>query len=129
MLIEAWERLRGYDKWTPAVATVQSATLSRIDVGSKKSPVAVGWESASKIIWQDENQTEHAAIFQAYEESPLYQLCEGDTVNIRYNPANPSEYYLPGLLQSKVTRTWKLALYTVALIVLGIAFLMFLLAR
>src|SRR5580692_5856542 len=123
MLIELFARLRGYDKWTPAVATVQSTTLSRVgDVGNDKSKpaLALGWESACKIKWQDRNQIEHTAVFQAFEESPLYQLCEGDTVNIRFNPAKPSEYYLPGLIQSGLTRTWKLTVYALMLIILGI---------
>ena len=131
MLIEAWEHLRGYDKWTMTVATVQSTTLSRIDIGSdkSKSPVTVGWESICKISWQDKSQIEHTAVFPAYEESPLYQLCEGDAVNIRYNPAKPSDYYLPELIQSRLTRTWKLTLYMLAIALLGIAFLVFLFAH
>jgi hypothetical protein len=105
MLIEARERLRGYDKWTMTVATVQSTTLSRIDIGSdkSKSPVTVGWESICKINWQDKSQFEHTAVFPAYAESPLYQLCEGDAVNIRYDPEKPSDYYLPELIQSRLT--------------------------
>ena len=80
MLIELWERLRGYGKWTPAVATVQSTTSSPVgEIGSDKSqrPVALGSDSICKIRWLDLNQKEHTAEFQAFEESPLYQLFEG----------------------------------------------------
>jgi hypothetical protein len=59
----------------------------------------------------------------------FYQLCEGDTVNIRFNPAKPSEYYLPGLIQSEFTRTWKLTVWALLLLVLGIGFIVFLLAH
>ena len=72
MLSEWFAHLRGYDKWTSAVATVQSATLSRVgEVGSGKSnpPVALGWESSCEIRWEDQNQIEHTAVFQAFEES------------------------------------------------------------
>jgi hypothetical protein len=67
MLIELWERLRGYDKWTMTVATVQSTTLSRIDVGNdkSKSPLTVGLESICKIDWQDKSEIEHTAVFRA----------------------------------------------------------------
>jgi hypothetical protein len=132
MLIELWENLRGYDKWSPAVAVVQSTTLSRVgEIGSDKSkpPLALGWESFCTIKWQDQNQIEHTAVFQAFEESPLYQLIEGDTVNIRFNPAKPSEYYLPGLTFSGLTRTLKLTVYWLMLIVLGIGFIIFLFAH
>jgi hypothetical protein len=131
MLIEAWERLRGYDKWTLAVATVKSTTLSQIDIGSdrSKSPLTVGWESICKISWQDKSQIEHTAVFRAYEESPLYQLCEGDAVNIRYNPAKASEYYLRDLIQSRLARSWKLTIYTSMVILAGIIFIVFLFAH
>jgi len=132
MLVELWERLHGYDKWTPAVATVQSTELSRVgEIGDDKSkpPVALGWESVCKIRWKDQNQIERTAVFQTYEESPLYQLVEGNSVHIRFNPANPSEYYLPGLTQSGLIRTWKLTIYAVMLIVVGIGFIVFLLAH
>ena len=132
MLSEWFAHLRGYDKWTSAVATVQSATLSRVgEVGSGKSnpPVALGWESSCEIRWEDQNQIEHTAVFQAFEESALYQLCEGDTVDIRFNPAKPSEYYLPGLIQSEFIRIWKLTVWVLLLLVLGIGFIVFLLAH
>ncbi len=132
MLIEIWEHLRGYDNWTKAVATVQSAKLSRVgQLGNDESkpPVALGWESVCKIRWEDQNRVERTAIFQAYEESPLYQLVEGNTVDIRFNPANPSEYYLRGLMESGVIRTCRLAIYAVMIIVLAIGFIVFLLAH
>jgi hypothetical protein len=66
-----------------------------------KAPAgARGWDSICQIRWRDQNQIEHTAVFQAFEESPLYQISEGDTLDIRFNPASPSEYYLPGLIQS-----------------------------
>jgi hypothetical protein len=129
MLIEWWEHLRGYDRWTPAVATVQTTTLSRVGEIKSKPPQALGWESICRIRWRDQNQTEHTAVFQAFEESPLYQLCEGDMLDIRFNPASPSEYYLPGLIQSTLTRTWKLTVYTLMFIVLGVLFIIFLFAH
>lgn len=122
-LIDLWERFQGYHKWMPAVALVQSTELSRVgEMGGGKSnpPLAVGWESICKIRWQDQNQIERSAVFKAFEDSPLYQLIEGDTVNIRFNPANPSEYYLPGLIKSGLSRAWQLTLYTMMLILLGI---------
>jgi len=132
MLIRLWEQLRGYDRWTPAVATVQSTMSSSVgEIGGDKSlpPARLGWESICKIRWQDHNQKEHSAAFHAFEESPLYQLSEGDTVDIRFNPVKPSEYYLPGLIQSRLSRTWKLAVYTMMLIVVGIGIIVLFLAH
>lgn len=132
MLNEWYAHLRGYDKWILTEATVQKATLSRVgEVGNGKSnqPVALGWESLCEIRWEDQNQIEHTATFHAFEESALYQLCEGDKVNIRFDPTKPSEYYLPGLIQSELTRTWKSTVWALMLLVLGILFVLFLLAH
>jgi hypothetical protein len=132
MLSEWFERLHGYDKWNSAIATVQSIRLSPVgEVGTNKSdpPLALGWEVFCEIRWEDQNRAEHHAVFRAFEESPLYQLCEGDTVNIRINLAEPSEYYLPTLMKSEFTRTWKLAVWTLLILVLGIGFTIFLLAH
>jgi hypothetical protein len=130
MLVELWERLRGCDKWTPAVATVQSTELTRLGpVGNDKSnpPVALAWESICKIKWTDQNQVDRTGMFHAYEESPLYQLVEGNTICIRFDPANPSEFYLPGMIESGLVRTWKLTIYAVMMIALAIGFIVFLL--
>lgn len=98
-------------------------------VAGDKSALPLAWESVCTIKWQDQNQIDRTAVFQAFEESLLYQLIEGDTVNIRFNPTKPSEYYLPGLLRSGLTRTWKLTVYALLFLVLGIGFLVFLFAH
>lgn len=130
MLLRLWERLRGYDKSLPVVATVQSAELCSVDQmpsDNTKPPVALGTEAVCRIKWHDQNQNEHAGEFRAFEESPLYQLCDGDEVRIRINPSTPSEYYLPGLLRSELDRMWKLTVFTLMMIILCIAFVAFLL--
>jgi hypothetical protein len=127
MLIEIWERFRGYDEWTPTVATVQSSILAPVGFGDLsegkggKNELSLGWQSVCKIVWQDQHRVQHTAAFEVFEESPLYQLCDGDTVGIRFNPDRPAEFYLPGLLQSKLVRTWKLGLYAVLLVLILIA--------
>ena len=69
-----------------------------------------------KIVWQDQHGTSHAATFDVFEESRLYQLCDGDTVDIRFKPKRPDAFYLPGLIQSRLARTWKLTLWGVLLL-------------
>ena len=129
MLIEWWELLRGYHKWTPTEATVQSAIPSPIAPkrGTKSaSQFSFACQSACTIQWHDQHHHTHTAVFHAYEESPLYQLSEDDKLHIRFNPSNPSRYYLPGLLQSQLTRTWRTALLTlmmILLIILALAYL------
>lgn len=100
----AWIRVRGYERWLPATATVRSTALSR--VGGK-----FAWQAVCEITWQDSRGAGYSGRFKAFEESPLYQLSEGDAVGIRFNPENPTEFYVPGLIQSNLTRAWRLGLY------------------
>jgi hypothetical protein len=102
MFHELFERLYGYDKWTRVVATVQSTKLSAAGGFS---------DCVCEIGWRDQNRVEYTTEFRAYEESPLFQLCDGDEVEIRTNPARPSEYYPPGLIDSKLRRFWKQAIF------------------
>ena len=122
MLIQIWARLRGYQTWTPATATVHSSTVAGIGIGGsaedtpKKDKVVVGWESSCRIAWADQHGAEHTGTFEAYEESPLYQLCDGDTVEIRFNPNRPDEFYVPGLLEARLTGAWKFGLFAVMMV-------------
>ena len=121
MVIEAWELLRGYRNWTPTKATVQASAVAEIEFGENGSRQSIAWQSVCKIAWQDQNQVAHNAEFEVFEESPLYQLCEGDTVDIRFNPRKPDQSYLPGLIQSKLAKTWKLTMFGVLFILVLIA--------
>lgn len=122
MLIEAWERLRGYDKWTTTIATVQASRLEGAGFGIGDQTVReIAFQSVCNIVWKDRDRVPHSAEFEVFEESSLYQLCEGDTVDIRINPAKPDEFYLPGLLQSKLAKIWKLTIYVVLFILVAIA--------
>jgi hypothetical protein len=126
MLIEFWERLRGYDKWTETAATVQSSTLDNFRFGSESEKQAgrgqpLVWQSVCKIEWKDHHDNQFTATFEAFEESPLYQLRAGDTVTIRFNPQRPAEFYLRGLLKSDLAYSWKIGVYTIMLVLVFVA--------
>src|SRR6202035_1860266 len=103
MLIKAWERLRGYETWTPTAATIQGSRLENAGFGDLLS--------VCTIVWHDQDRGLHTGEFEVVEGSQLYQLCEGDTVDIRFNPAKPDEFYLPNLLHSKLTRLSRLTFF------------------
>lgn len=127
MLIQFWERLCGYHKWVPANATVLSSNLAGIGLDGavedkrQNGKIVVGWESHCKIAWRDQHGAVHNALFAVDEESPLYQLCDGDTVEIRFNPKKPADYYLPGLLEAKIVSMWKFGLFAVMIALVCIA--------
>jgi hypothetical protein len=86
MLIEIWERLRGYDKWIETEATILSSDL-------------VNQMSKNVIGWTDMSGRSHTARYSVHSGSRLYQLYDGQTVTIRYNRANPGEYYFRELFR------------------------------
>jgi len=127
MLIEIWERIRGYDKWIQTEAKVASSDLIEIDFPlaqhrTSQPHAALGWKSTCQIVWSDHNCNQHSGSFEAVEESPLYQLCEGESISIRFNPTNPDQFYVSGLLHSNVLSGLKATLWTIILVLVLIAF-------
>ena len=118
MLIEVWEKFRGFDEWTETEATVISSVPKPSGVldGGKasKNPSATQWNAAVRIVWKDASGEAYSEQFEVGEDSPLYQLCEGNPLLIRVDPKRPAEVYVRGLIESNVMIVWKGAL-TIAL--------------
>ncbi|MFZ1937954.1 MAG: DUF3592 domain-containing protein [Terracidiphilus sp.] len=114
MLIELLEKWRGYDKWVEADARIKSSDLAPCGItdfscgGRANVMPALEWQSNCVIVWKDLDCKEHSAEYAVWGNSPLFQLFEGQSVTIRYNPSNPDEYYLRGVMQSRLSTTFKL---------------------
>lgn len=107
MLIELWERLRGYDKWIQTEATIKSSKLVKMQpgwpwkTGHKSQNPDGGWQSNCVISWTDALGSSHTGRYWVSERSRLFQRYDGQTVGIRYDPAKPGEYYLRELSRQK----------------------------
>jgi hypothetical protein len=97
MLIELWERLRGYDKWVHATATVEASDPTYFQ--SRGHDYS---RSDDVIVWCDSAGEKHRAQFTVQVGSPLFQLVQGSKVDIRYNPADPEQYYFRELLKTRI---------------------------
>jgi hypothetical protein len=120
MMIEIWEHLRGYDKWPRTEATIKSSDLAEVEIGrvryssfSRAEPIDE-WKSANVLTWSDATGSVHEAEYTVAEDSPLFQLYDGQTISIRYDPLNPNQFYLRGVTSSKI-HTW----FKQTLIVMG----------
>jgi len=121
MLIEIWERLRGYHRWTETQATVESAKVEKTPFGgSDGSPVHYTTTAADTLAWFDQSGQKHSAAFTVPEDSPLFKLSGGDAVTIRYNPVDPGKFYLRDLLRARV-QTVSLSILAGLFVVLFIA--------
>ncbi len=112
MLIEFWEKLRGYDKWVETQATVAELKIQKGEVGFK-ADCKIEWDGSGK---------KQTASFQADEESPLYQLSEGDQFSIRVNPHRPGEFYSRALIASDALAARKAILWGIMIILVATAF-------
>ncbi|HME59422.1 MAG TPA: DUF3592 domain-containing protein [Terracidiphilus sp.] len=107
MLIEIWEYLRGYDKWIQTEAKIESSNLEKVkayDINGNQTTIS---ESDDKLVWTDKMGQRQSAEFCVPDDSPLYQFIGGEKVTIRYNPANPKEFYYRDLLRTKVHTAFK----------------------
>jgi hypothetical protein len=93
MLIEIWERLRGYDKWIPVEAKVFSAREIRKKLGKRFQVSPTSRFSGELLVWKDMEGEAHLGAFVTHETSPLYQLLEGESIAICYSPAKPDHCY------------------------------------
>ncbi|HTB97777.1 MAG TPA: DUF3592 domain-containing protein [Terracidiphilus sp.] len=97
MLIELWEKLRGYDKWLETSATVEETNVEEFHVrGGNFS------ESSDVLRWTDTQGNRHRTGITINDDSPLFQLVRGSSIPIRYNPADPEQFYIRELLQTRV---------------------------
>lgn len=120
MLIELWERLRGYDKWVETEATVEKSQVTTHENDGGQYSI-----SDDLLMWVDTLSDRHRAAFAVREDSPLYQLVDGSTIPIRYNPADPEQLYIRELLQTRV-RIWVKGI-AAAVILIGVVILVSLL--
>jgi hypothetical protein len=100
MLIEFWERLRGYQGWNETNAVIESAIVNKEPVGERG--ILFITTSVDTLAWNDQTGQKHSAELKLPDDSPLFHLKAGDAVTIRYNPARPDEFYLRDLLRTRV---------------------------
>ncbi len=116
MLIELWERLRGYDKWTITTARFESADFRQTGHLDKNGNVSYTYASDDELVWTDVSGTKHSARFTVPDDSPLYQFIGGESVAIRYDPARPDRYYYRELLQTRLATIRKRIYWTFGLL-------------
>jgi len=86
MIEELLARLRGIDKWPETVATVVS--VDRVP--------AVGRSPASATItfnYRPKEAEIQSGSFFVGDQSSLYNLDEGDSFPVQYNPTRPERFY------------------------------------
>lgn len=129
MLIELWESLCGYDKWTPTEATVESSNYSDREVtygydtrpdGVTRPETTTVSQSTSVITWNDESGRQYRSQYTVTKPSPLFEMYGGEKLAIRYNPANPRDFYLRELRQGEMVSMLRKMLYFILAVAAGV---------
>jgi len=102
MLIERWERLRGYDRWPEVKATIEWDRTWGLPMGGEVGPqgyvpVSSGTRTLLKqvhIRYHDPHGTAHSRSIWLFFGSGVSLLKPGDSFYIRCSPENPKRIYL-----------------------------------
>ncbi len=120
-MTKLWERLRGYDKWIETTATFESADVEKIPHADRYGNISYTYDSYDTIAWIDQKGETHRTDFRVPDDSPIYQLVDGNKTTIRYNPADPDRFYYPELLRTRIatlTKRIAIGVFFVAIILL-----------
>jgi Protein of unknown function (DUF3592) len=121
MLIELWERLRGYDKWIETEATIKSSRIDEVVVAATRSGKPVyGWQGNEEISWVDKDGAQQCEPLVVKESSPVFKMYDGNPLVIRYNPACPYDFYVREQLRYQVTLGAKVLLALLVAVGVGV---------
>jgi len=128
MLIELWEKLRGYDKWVETQAKIEQSQMREVRHTNRDGSVSYTYSSSDVLTWVDAQGVTRSADINVDDQSPLYQFVGGESVTIRYNPRDPTRFYYRDLLRSRVHFFFRILLFGVVLstfILLAVCFRIF----
>lgn len=78
MLIDLWEKFRGYDKWVDATATIKSSKLNQQVVGHDRAGRAFyGWFGDEWLTWNDSSGAEQSEPMTVSEDSRYFSALKG----------------------------------------------------
>lgn len=101
MLIELWERFRGYDHWILAEPDIEPSTMEDHE-GTYRGQTAHVYDSSDTFVWIDRRGHRRTGSCSVPDDSPLYPLARGEKITIRYNPDKPAEYYFLETLKARL---------------------------
>ena len=121
MLIEIWEHLRGYHKWTATEARVEFIKEEHLYHDDAGKDLHYSYVTGRRLAWTDTAGQPHYATLKKLGDDAKYQVPEGEIEDIRYNPANPDQFYCRKLseLKTRYYVTTAFSIIAVAIICIG----------
>ena len=122
MLIEIWEWLRGYHKWTPAQAQIEFLKEEHLYHDKDGKDLHYSHITGDRLAWTDAQGEKHYAMLEQLGDPAKYQFAEGETATIRYNPANPEQFYFRKQSEMKVRRFFVTTFTVIAVAAISIGY-------
>ena len=116
MFIEIWERLRGYDTWIEAEATIKSSKIEQVVRRKSKGQIIFGWDWNKEIAWVDQAGIQQSEMFEVKDSPFVFKMHDRSRVFIRYNPISPSDFYIREHIRYQVSLAAKITLALLAAI-------------
>ena len=116
MLMAIWEWLHGYRKWTATEARVEFLKEEHLYHDKEGKDLHYSYVTGRRLVWTDAAGQPHSAPLKQLDDKPPYLLAEGEAETIRYNPANPDQFYCRKLSALRVRH-----IFTVAFTILAVA--------
>lgn len=101
MLVQLWERLRGYNQWILTDAEIESSQMED-RISTYRGRTFHSYDSDDKVVWTDRQGNRQFGFLNVPDDSPLYQFVGGEKIAIRYNPDKPEEFYFPERLRADI---------------------------
>jgi hypothetical protein len=120
MLIEIWEWQRGYSKWTPVEARVEFVKDEHIYHDKEGKDLHYSHVTGELLVWTDAGGQRRQAPLKPPGDDPKYQFTDGEAAAIRYNPANPEQYYFRKLSEMKVLRFFRVTFTVIGVAIFSI---------
>lgn len=122
MLIEIWEWLRGYNKWTQVEAKIEFVKDEHIYHDKNGKDLHYSHITGERLVWTDAGGEQRQAPLKPPGDDPKYQFTDGETAAIRCNPANPEQYYFRRLSEMRVLRFFRVTFTVIGVAIFSIGY-------
>lgn len=110
MLVELWEKFRGYDRWTDTNARIGPLVSHKKASKGRSGQWVYGYRFERSLQWVDQQGQSRNAKFKLPDDSPLFQVRSGELVTIRYDPVKPEHFYFRDLFQFRIHSGFRTAI-------------------
>jgi hypothetical protein len=119
LILEFWERLRGFDQWPLTEGKVRSSAVHRTTLRGKGGRLVDSWRTVLEVEWTDPDGLQRTRKIGLRAVSSDFNSIGSTNLSVRYKPTDYSKFFVREELRQKVLRQtmiWLAVLISLALI-------------